>query len=116
LNAWTSGGVGENTMNRFTEMRCLQDYLQYLRLKKQYEELKEGALETLNKEKEDHVLQELHKCEQHIKSTEERSKWGWSPLYLLLKLHPLPSGPHKGGVARHHNRVGKGIRILFIGK
>lgn len=80
-------------MNHFTEMRCLQDYLQYLRLKKQYEELKEGALETLNKAKEDYVLQELHKCEQHIKATEERSKWGWSPLYLLLKQHPLPSGP-----------------------
>ncbi|KAH9556486.1 hypothetical protein CY35_07G030600 [Sphagnum magellanicum] len=93
LNAWTSGGGGENTMNHFTEMRCLRDYLQYLRLKKQYKELKEGALETLNKEKEDYVLQELHKYEQHIKATEERSKWGWSPLYLLLKQHPLPSGP-----------------------
>jgi hypothetical protein len=30
LNAWTSKGGGKNTMQRFIEMKCLQEYLQYL--------------------------------------------------------------------------------------
>ncbi len=38
------------------------------------------------------VQHELQKIDQHIKVNEERSKWGWSPLYHLLKQYPLDSG------------------------
>jgi hypothetical protein len=34
----------------------------------------------------------LKKIDQHIKINEESSKWGWSPLYRLLKRYPLDSG------------------------
>jgi phosphoribosylformimino-5-aminoimidazole carboxamide ribonucleotide (ProFAR) isomerase len=27
LNAWTFGGNGENTMNKFNQMKCLREYL-----------------------------------------------------------------------------------------
>jgi len=30
--------------------------------------------------------------DQQIKGIEEKSKWGWSPLYLLLKCYPLQIG------------------------
>jgi hypothetical protein len=35
----------------------------------------------------------LQKFDQHIKVNEERSKWGWSPLYHLLKRYHLESSP-----------------------
>jgi hypothetical protein len=37
LNAWTSRGAGKNTMQRFIEMKCLREYLQYLQQKKEYD-------------------------------------------------------------------------------
>jgi hypothetical protein len=36
-----------------------------------------------------HVQQELQKFDKHVKAIEERAKWGWSPLYHLLKQLPL---------------------------
>jgi hypothetical protein len=84
LNAWTSGRGGKNTMNKFNKMKCLREYLQYLQLKKEYDEKKVGVAKTLKKKK-DYVQQELHKFDKHVKATKEKAKWGWSPLYHLLK-------------------------------
>jgi hypothetical protein len=94
LNAWTSGAGGKNTMNRFSQMKCLQEhlqYLQYLQLKKEYDEKKVGVEKTLKKKKHDYVQQELHKFDKHVKAIKKRAKWGWSPLYQLLFL--LQVGP-----------------------
>jgi hypothetical protein len=35
----------------------------------------------------------LQKFDQYIEVNEERSKWGWSLLYHLLKRYPLDSSP-----------------------
>jgi len=40
FNAWTSGVGGKNIMNRFNQMKCLLEYVQYLQLKKEYDEKK----------------------------------------------------------------------------
>ncbi len=45
FNAWTFGGGGKNTMNKFNQMTCLWEYLQYLQLRKEYDEKKVGAIE-----------------------------------------------------------------------
>ncbi len=50
-------------------MRCLQEYLQYLQLKKEYDEMKVGAAKTLKKKKEDYVQKELHKFDKHDRAT-----------------------------------------------
>jgi hypothetical protein len=44
-------------------------------------------------EKTNYVLQDLKKFDQQLKVNEERSKWGWSLLYHLLKQYPLDSSP-----------------------
>ncbi len=49
LNAWTSRAGGKNIMNRFNRMKCLQEYMQYLQLKKEYDEKKIGVAKTLKK-------------------------------------------------------------------
>jgi hypothetical protein len=85
MNAWTSRGGGVNTMQRFIEMKCLQEYLQYLYKKKEDDANKVDAIESLKKKKIDYVLQELKKIVQQLKVNEERSRWGSSPLYHLLK-------------------------------
>jgi hypothetical protein len=48
-----------------------------------------NAIESLKKKNTNHVLQELKKFDQQPKVNEEKSKWGWSPLYHLLKWYPL---------------------------
>jgi len=54
-------------------------------LEKEYDEKKVGVAKILKKKKEDYAQQELHKFDKHVKATKERGKWGWSPLYHLLK-------------------------------
>jgi hypothetical protein len=54
INAWTSRGGGDNTMKKFNQMKCLWEYLQYLQLKKEYDDKKVGVVKTLKK-KEDYV-------------------------------------------------------------
>jgi hypothetical protein len=76
LNSWTSRGGGKNTMQRFIEMKCLQEYLQYLQQIKEYDANKANATKSFNKKKIKCVLHELKKIDQHIKINEESSKWG----------------------------------------
>jgi hypothetical protein len=47
------------------------------------------ATETLRRKKEKYVQQELQFYDQQVKGIKEKSKWGWSPLYSLLKPYPL---------------------------
>jgi hypothetical protein len=54
-------------------------------LEKEYDEKKVGVAQILKKKKEDYVQQELHKFDKHVKAIKETEKWGWSPLYHLLK-------------------------------
>jgi hypothetical protein len=61
-----------------------------LQQKKEYDANKVNAIESLKKKKTNHVLQELKKFDQQPK-VNEKSKWGWSPLYHLLKWYPLDS-------------------------
>jgi hypothetical protein len=74
-------------------MKCLQEYLQYLQQKKEYDANKVNALESLKKKKTNYALHELKKIDQQLKVNEKRSKWGWLPLYHLLKRFPLDFGP-----------------------
>ncbi len=65
------------------------------------------VIESIRRKKEEYVQQELQFYEQQIKGIEEKSKWGWSPLYSLLALSfvnwsLMPMGAHKGGVGNHH--------------
>jgi hypothetical protein len=76
LNAWTFGGGGENTMQRFIEIKCLQEYLQYLQQKKEYDANKVNVAKSLKKKKTYYVLHELKKIDQQLKVNEGRSKWG----------------------------------------
>jgi lipopolysaccharide biosynthesis protein len=48
----TSNGVEEKIMERFWEIKCLKNYLQYLMLKKEYEAKKMSASLTLKKKVE----------------------------------------------------------------
>jgi hypothetical protein len=61
-------------------------------LKKEYDHKNVGVVKTLKK-KEDYVQQELHKFDKHVNAIEERAKWGWSPLYHLLKRFHVQVGP-----------------------
>jgi len=54
---------------------------------------KVNVAKSLKKKKTYYVLHELKKIDQQLKVNEERSKWGWSPLYHLLKWYPLDFGP-----------------------
>ncbi len=74
-------------------MKCLWEYLQYVQLKKEYDEKNLGDAKTLEKKKKDYIQHELHKFDKHVKTTKERAKWGWSPLYHSLKQYPLQVGP-----------------------
>ncbi len=80
-------------MQRFVEMKCLQKYIQYLQHKKEYDANKTNAAKSFKKKKTKYVLHELQKFDQYIEVNEERSKWGWSLLYHLLKRYPLDSSP-----------------------
>jgi phosphotransferase system IIB component len=51
-----SKGGGDNITNKFNKMKCLQEYLQHLQLRKEYDEKKVGVAQTLKK-KEDYVQQ-----------------------------------------------------------
>jgi hypothetical protein len=55
----------------------------------EYDVDKTYAKKSLKMKKTNNVQQKLQKFDQHIKINEERSKWGWSPLYHLLKQYPL---------------------------
>jgi hypothetical protein len=92
---WMFRGGGKNTMQRFIEMKCFQEYLQYLQQKKEYDVDKTNATKSLKMKKTNYLLQKLQKFDQHIKINEKRSKWGWSPLYHLLKRYPLDSSPQR---------------------
>ncbi len=57
-------------------MKCIQEYLQYLQQKKEYDVDKTNATRSLKMKKTNYVLQKLQKIEQHIKVNEKKSKWG----------------------------------------
>lgn len=57
-------------------MKLLREYLQYLKLKKDYDGKKGEVVETLKKKKEDFVQQKLHQFDQLIKAFDEKTKWG----------------------------------------
>jgi hypothetical protein len=56
LNAWTFRGGRENTMQRFIEMKCLQENLQCLQHKKEYDANKVNAAKSLKNKKTTYVL------------------------------------------------------------
>jgi hypothetical protein len=64
-----------------------------LQHKKEYDANKVNVIEFLKKKKTYYVLQELKFFDQQLKVNEERSKWGWSPLYHMLKWNPLEFSP-----------------------
>jgi hypothetical protein len=61
--------------------------------RKEYDATRAKVAKTLRK-KEKYVQQELQIYDQQVKGIEEKSKWGWSRLYSLLKPYPLQIGPH----------------------
>jgi hypothetical protein len=93
-----------------------------LRLKKEYDVKKLEAKKTRKEKKEDYVLQQLHQFDQKIKFVQERTKWGWSSMYSLLKRHPLqswssmPMGAHPIGIVEHPHRNKKRILSIIIAK
>jgi hypothetical protein len=60
--------------------------------KKEYDANRARVVETLKRKKEEYVQQELQIYDQQVKDIEEKSKWGWLPLYSLLKRYPLQIG------------------------
>jgi len=48
--------MGKKTMERFWEIKCLKEYLQYLTLKKKYERKKASVSLTLKKKKTEYVI------------------------------------------------------------
>jgi hypothetical protein len=64
-----------------------------LQQKKEYDVDKTNPTNSLKMKKTNYVLQKLQKINHHIKVNEEKLKWGWSPLYHLLKQYPLNSSP-----------------------
>lgn len=44
------------------------------------------------RKEKNYVLHQLHQFDKQTQVVEERAKWGWLPMYSLLKRHPLQVG------------------------
>ena len=78
-----------DNMQRYEELMRLKDYLSYRICLREYEANLAVAHGNINELRSKYVNDKLDKYDNAEKNRAEQEKWGWSPIYRILKEWPL---------------------------
>ena len=79
----------DDNMQRFRELKNFKDYLVYRIAHREYEAKIATRSQTFEDFRRKHVESELNKFDLAVKSKQEVSAWGWSPLFQVFQKWPL---------------------------
>ena len=72
-------------MQRYEELMRLKDYLNYILRIREYEASLAASHGNIVELRTKYVNEKLDKYDIAEKNREEQEKWGWSPIYRILK-------------------------------
>ena len=80
-----------SNIQRYEELICLKDYLNFKIQTREYEDIIVAAHENVAELRHQFVQEKLNKFDIAEKNRTEHQQWGWSPLYHIFKEWPLPN-------------------------
>lgn len=92
-------------MQRYEELMRLKEYLFYLMRIRVYESNLAAAHGNIAELRSNYVKGKLEEYDNAEKSRVEQEKWGWSPIYRILKEWPLPGIPSSPWAHSHEEWV-----------